>query len=241
MQIEVSVGEGIDKFCVLELKMKFIKDADKRRHISKRIEIMRPSVWEYIANNRVYYNILTYINEKIWVITDKLRNIKTCDPLFTELMDKLFQYNENRFRIKSIFNNLYDSEIIEHNNSITRECAIVIDTMETANKRIAEINYLSIEYDFIYIYASFNIIQYIKTQISNSKIAYKYKNEHDELKTGTSFISKIEDDNKCGSLPFVEIIYLREFHISTDLKPIFCLQSSKVPRLSLSSLRRRSN
>lgn len=237
MQIEVSIGEGIDKFCILEIKMKYIKDANKGRQILKQKELLRPSVWDYIANNFVYYNILIFINEKIWFLKDEIRYTKICDPNFYKLTEELLQYNEKRFRVKSIFNNLYDSEIIEHKNIKIHECAIIIETMDIANKRIAELNYLSVEYDFLYIYASFNIIQFIKTQITNPNISYKYKNEHDELKT-QSFISKIEEDNKQGELPYIEIINLRSFHISTDLQKIFYYQPEKprVPRLSLSSL-----
>jgi hypothetical protein len=238
MQIELSIGEGIDKFCILEIKMKYIKDANKCRQILKQKELLRPSVWDYIANNFVYYNILTFINEKIWFLKDEIRYTKTCDINLYKLTKELLQYKEKRFRIKSIFNNLYDSEIIEHKNIKIHECAIIIETMDIANKRISEINYLSVEYDFLYIYASFNIIQFIKTQITNPNISYKYKKD-DELKTQTSFISKIEEDNKQGELPYVEIINLCSFHISTDLQKIFYYQTEKpprVPRLSLSSL-----
>lgn len=224
MQIEVSIGEGIDKFCILELKTKYIRDADKQRHISNQIELLRPSVWDYIANNRVYYNILTYINEEIWMMTEEIHDVKTSDPKFAKLAHHIFQYTEKRFRLKSILNALYDSSICEQKSVIEHECAIVVDTLDTANRRIAEINYLSIEYDFLYIYATFNIIQLIKSKINNPKIAYKYKNEHDEFKNGSSFISKIEADNSAG-LPHVDIIKLRSFTISEHLREVFRLNT----------------
>jgi hypothetical protein len=116
--VEVSVGEVIDKYTILDIKSEKIKDKDKLTNIIKEKNILSLSLSEhnYFILFSTEINELKIINEKLWDIEDRIR-IKEFkmefDDEFIELARSVYITNDIRFNIKNKINKLSNSNIVE--------------------------------------------------------------------------------------------------------------------------------
>jgi hypothetical protein len=149
MNVEVSLGEAIDKLNILELKLKKISNEEKCKEIKKEIHALN-ACEIYKQKYSFFYHLLTYVNEDIWDTTDLIKNTQVTDPLFPILSNKIFVFNQKRFRVKSWFNMLESSNIKEQKSYASTIIQINV-TVEEMYGKIAEINYLLLEYDIVYV------------------------------------------------------------------------------------------
>ena len=204
MKIEVSIGEAIDKLNILEIKMKKIKDEMKQREIEKEI-IELNECNQYKREQSFYYNLLTYVNEKIWDLTNVIKNMKIEDSNFAIISNQIFELNQKRFRIKNWFNLITSSNIKEQKSYLITERRIIIENEDIFYNKIAEIHFLALEYDNIIIYSSFN--EKIKSIINIPTITYL--SYHD-----------FENDTNNYSIN----IFLKDFNITKEETEIFQLK-----------------
>jgi len=148
MKLEVSIGEAIDKYSILELKLKKIDDEYKKKEIKKELDVLSECI-VYKETNEFYYHLLIYVNETIWDMTNDIKKRRMDDPQFSIISNKIFEYNQKRFRIKNWFNLLESSNIKEQKSYASMNCKIIIENKETIFDKIAEIHYLALEYDTI--------------------------------------------------------------------------------------------
>lgn len=151
INIQVSVGEAIDKYNILELKLKKITDETKINEIKKEIECLH-EYEKYKNLYNFYYKLLLYVNEKIWDMTDIIKTITLNENTitqFSELSNLIFEYNQKRFRIKNWFNLNTNSNLKEQKSYGSTYCKINFENEETMYDKIPEINYLLLEYDNI--------------------------------------------------------------------------------------------
>lgn len=180
MLIEVSIGEAIDKLCILELKCKKIKNQEKLIEIQKEINEISNYCQEYKNKAIFFYNLLIHVNEKIWDMTDAIKMMTTRNPEFSTIANQIFEYNQKRFRLKNIFNMLFDSTIKEQKSYSESHCHIIIDNEDIIFDKIPEINYLILEYDTVSFLSSFEVtlkniflsptINYVSIQETPTKI-----------------------------------------------------------------------
>ena len=196
MKLEVSIGEAIDKLSILELKMKKINDLKKHLEIQKEIDAL-VEVNQYKKWCPLFYKMLMYINEQIWDMTDIIKSMEVIDLEFARISNQIFEFNQKRFRIKSFFNTLVNSSIKEQKSYALSHCKIIIPDETTLYNKLAEINYLTIEYDKISFDCTF--ISIIKQIFKTPNIDY----------TDTNLLS----------IP--NTINLTDFEISADIKYIF--------------------
>ena len=160
--IEVSIGEIVDKYSILELKTKYINDYNKIKEIKKEMDILEKIVCN--IKKTFFYKLLLFINEQIWLDTDriKLLSIDNTDLInirkFAEISNTIFVNNQRRFRLKNYFNIIDNSNIKEQKSYNETKCFIEISTDEDIYDKISEINYLCISYDIIYISYNFKDI-----------------------------------------------------------------------------------
>jgi FkbM family methyltransferase len=156
-QIEVSIGEIIDKYSILELKKKYITNKNKLEEIQKEIEVLS----HFIKNiDHFFYSLILYINEQIWLDTDVIKSLSLNNNiyLFAEISNRIFENNQKRFRLKNYFNVLQKSNIKEQKSYNDNKCFIEISNDEEIYNKIPEINYLCISYDIIYINVEYKSI-----------------------------------------------------------------------------------
>ena len=117
MEIEVSIGEIVDKLSILNIKKDNIVDEVKLENISKEYLYLHEIVFAKL--NISYddeYLILLEVNKLLWDVEDKLRDkerSKEFDSEFIELARSVYFINDKRSRIKKEINEKYSSDFIE--------------------------------------------------------------------------------------------------------------------------------
>jgi hypothetical protein len=120
MQVEVSIGEFLDKISILELKLLNIKDESKLINIKREFYYLNPFCTELLETHgdelKSLYLKLSRINGDLWVIEDKLRELeadKRFDDEFIELARSVYFTNDKRAEVKKDINLMTGSDLVE--------------------------------------------------------------------------------------------------------------------------------
>ena len=116
MQVEVSNGELVDKYTILQIKTERINCPEKVRNVIAEKSILEPLVRQIIDMNSDMFNSLLSVNKSLWDIEDKIREKernKQFDDEFIELARLVYITNDNRSKIKREINEFTNSDIIE--------------------------------------------------------------------------------------------------------------------------------
>jgi hypothetical protein len=116
MKIEVSVGEIVDKLSILRIKSLNIKDESKLENIRKEYEYLSDIVFKELKIDIDDFNELVFINNKLWVIEDDIRDkerVKEFDEDFIFLARQVYRVNDERAKFKKYINEKYGSEFVE--------------------------------------------------------------------------------------------------------------------------------
>ena len=146
MILEVSIGEAIDKLSILEIKFEKISDQEKKVEIQKEIDCLQECII-YKNSYKFYYNLLVYVNKKIWDMTNTIKSITPKNSQFSCISNQIFEFNQKRFRIKNWFNLLTNSDIKEQKNYAQSHCKIFVDNKKVLFNKTPEIFYLCLEHD----------------------------------------------------------------------------------------------
>lgn len=79
MNVQVSIGEAIDKHSILQLKLQKITNVEKKTEVEKELLGLNGCL-TMVQEYDDFYNQLMYVNNKIWDMTD---TIKTMDISFS--------------------------------------------------------------------------------------------------------------------------------------------------------------
>ncbi len=116
MQIEVSIGEIVDKLSILQIKLENITDKDKLVNIKKEFDYLYNIVFKDLKMQLDDYNRLLAINKQLWDIEDDIRDeerAKRFEDKFIELARAVYVTNDERSRIKKDINIKYGSDFVE--------------------------------------------------------------------------------------------------------------------------------
>lgn len=219
MNIEISIGEVLDKYGVLQIRQQKITDATTLTEINKEIAFLQTSCEKLLDNdnNRFYYKILMHINSIIWELSNKISAFDqlfqvyscsddSCDGQLFEMFDgkmakeyakyskEMYNNNQKKARVKRLFllPNGENSMKLRNEKPYAYSgtfCQIEIPD-DTILSKIAEINYLSLKYDYIIMDERYKRI-FQNASIDNFLIPLNLllSNPSGDLKTAT--ISKI--------------------------------------------------
>jgi hypothetical protein len=151
MKIEVSLGEAIDKYSILELKLQKITDESKLIEIKKEVDELYHYCNPYILSFAFFYKLLKNVNCAIWDLTNIIKSINVSDPQFAIVSNEIFEMNQKRFRIKNWFNVITDSTLKEQKSYNSTYFKITIENLDEMYHKIPEINCLSLEFDYLII------------------------------------------------------------------------------------------
>lgn len=119
INIELSVGELLDKVTILQIKSERISDQAKLENINKELQVLT-ALWEASAYSKsdLKENIqaLKEVNEALWDIEDKIRDKErdqSFDQAFIELARSVYFTNDKRAEIKKVINTKTGSELVE--------------------------------------------------------------------------------------------------------------------------------
>lgn len=110
LYLEVSVGEGIDKLTILDIKLDKIKNEDKRLACKKEYDAIYPTLEQTLKKCKFLYSCLKYINLQIWNLQDDVREHGKTVP---NLLEQILDLNDMRFRVKKRINQIAHSSLHE--------------------------------------------------------------------------------------------------------------------------------
>lgn len=116
MEIEVSIGEIVDKLSILWIKKQNISDESKILNIQKEYEYLNEIVFNKLKIEEVDFQRLVEINTKLWVIEDDIRDKERnseFDETFIKLARAVYFTNDKRAEIKKEINLKYGSLFVE--------------------------------------------------------------------------------------------------------------------------------
>jgi hypothetical protein len=116
MNIEVSVGEIVDKLSILDIKRQKITDSAKLENVNREYLYLHEIVFADLNIAMSDYEQLVAINVKLWDIEDVLREMesrKQFDDKFVEYARQVYITNDLRADIKKQINLKYGSTFIE--------------------------------------------------------------------------------------------------------------------------------
>lgn len=88
--VPVSIGELMDKWIILKIKMEKIEDKDKLENIAKELEVLNNMAKPYQYEHDDMFVLLAHlydVNSKLWIIEDELRDLER-----EGIPDKFFKY-----------------------------------------------------------------------------------------------------------------------------------------------------
>ena len=115
MKIEVSNGEIVDKFTILQLKYEHIKDPEKLKNIKKEMDYLEKIVLKLNINPdlQIY---LKKINGELWVVEDALRLLekrREFKNAFVYIARLVYTLNDKRAEVKKKINIETNSKFVE--------------------------------------------------------------------------------------------------------------------------------
>jgi len=121
MKIEVSNGEILDKYSILDIKLSRIFDKEKIQNIQNEYESLSENVHEIFrmvkGDDLVnLYDSLLEINQKLWDIEDVCRDLerrKEFGDEFVKTARAVYFTNDERSEIKKKINILTGSTLVE--------------------------------------------------------------------------------------------------------------------------------
>lgn len=119
IEVEVSVGELLDKISILEIKLERIQDEDKLKNIEKELRCLMQVREENLTLNTECEDILFQLkrtNERLWEIEDLIRECereKNFTQTFIDLARSVYKQNDQRALLKRLLNEKLGSELVE--------------------------------------------------------------------------------------------------------------------------------
>jgi hypothetical protein len=116
MEIEVSIGEIVDKLSILRIKKNNITDEDKLVNINKEYDYLYHKVFQELKIDTSDFYEMIMVNEILWGVEDSIREKernKEFDQDFIEMARSVYVTNDRRAEIKKQINLKYGSLFVE--------------------------------------------------------------------------------------------------------------------------------
>lgn len=122
MKINVSVGEILDRYSILDIKMSKIEDEKKLNNIRNEFDKLTPKVDSIYSNSidvetlELLYTDLYNINITLWNVENLIRQSEVDETFgkdFIELARSVYHFNDERSQVKQEINILTNSLLIE--------------------------------------------------------------------------------------------------------------------------------
>jgi len=172
MLLEVSIGEALDKLCILELKLKKIKINSRLIEVQKEYDYLLEHCSHLKIKYSFLYSLLMYVNEYIWDIQDNVKLLPVDHPDFAKISDQIFKFNDKRFRIKNIINSSENSNLKEQKGYSLKHIHLKISDNLDLKDIIPNIYYLTLEYDSISFDTSISTLENLKSIFTYSNFIY---------------------------------------------------------------------
>ncbi len=154
MLLEVSVGEALDKYSILEIKTEYIVNQQKRSAILKELESLQ-ECQSHIDAYPFLYASLRDTNKVIWKLTDRVKAMTEINAEYAQVAHSIFEENQKRFRIKYMLNHFASSTLHEQKSYAELNVGVRVTNLNIAVPLLWQ---LSFEYDKVYVSGDYNNI-----------------------------------------------------------------------------------
>ena len=118
LEIQISVGELLDKLSILKIKKEKIIDDNKLKYVEQEFDILNKKASFFLnqADISEIFNDLYLTNNKLWIIEDDLRVLEKLNEFniqFIDLARQVYKVNDHRFSLKNKINDITNSLIKE--------------------------------------------------------------------------------------------------------------------------------
>ena len=116
MYIEVSIGEVVDKYTILQIKEQNITDPVKLKNVTNERQYLESVLSGSMAELKDHIISMRSVNQKLWNIEDGIRNKEVAgefDSEFVELARSVYFTNDERAKIKRSINMMFGSHFVE--------------------------------------------------------------------------------------------------------------------------------
>ena len=145
LSIYLSEGEILDRYSILDIKYNEINDTNRKLLINMELEYY--SRFDFLKNTYfIYYKLLYFVNKRIWDLTNIIKGMTQLNQDYAQIAYDIFEYNQSRFRLKNIINNIANSKFKEQKSFNLKEVSIYIEN-ETTN--IVHIVYAILNFDHV--------------------------------------------------------------------------------------------
>jgi FkbM family methyltransferase len=148
MLIEVSEGEILDRLSILEIKQSNIKDETRLVEVKKEIQTLS-FINDAKEKYHLYYSLLHYVNICIWNMTDEIKILTTYNNIYAEKSFHIFEWNQQRFRMKNIINQLSNSTIKEQKSYAKLVCIYEMTQSASIMEVLCTLFHLILNYDCV--------------------------------------------------------------------------------------------
>jgi hypothetical protein len=105
MKLEVSTGEALDKLSILEIKCHKIYNSEKLAWCRSEYQMLQTELSDLLERFTWEYSVLRWVNESIWNLQDTVRS----EGKVPNVLDRILDENDLRFRVKDRINRLSES------------------------------------------------------------------------------------------------------------------------------------
>jgi hypothetical protein len=115
MQIEVSIGEALDKVSILTIKLNKLTKTEQLRNVARELGKINKVLPKGILEDDLYQQ-LCKVNMRLWEIEDEIRVCEKHGDFnlnFIRLARAVYHRNDERAAIKKQINIKYESDIVE--------------------------------------------------------------------------------------------------------------------------------
>jgi hypothetical protein len=180
----VSIGELIDKLTILDIKLKYISD-NRRNDVEKEFNLLYSQISNKIDDYKYYYNLMKKINEDIWHLMDKIReiNFEKDKEIWIKYCKQTIDYNDIRFRIKNKINNVFNSSLKEQKGYEPTTYLISCTQDVDLHKLLVIIKFNSFLFDRVEVKCTSDMYPKIYAKIENydNTITIKINNNYNEI------------------------------------------------------------
>ena len=118
MKVEISNGELLDKFSILEIKMGNITEPSKLANVENEYRELTSDCTNLLRDSTIssLYAELKSINQKLWVVEDDIRECERSKDFgqeFISLAREVYFTNDDRARVKKEINLASGSSLVE--------------------------------------------------------------------------------------------------------------------------------
>ncbi len=114
--VPISMGELLDKYSILLVKLEKITDKKKLVNINKELDALFNVIYESDLKATGYTNLLLGINKQLWDVEEAIREKERSKDFgadFVFLARSVYRLNDLRFKVKNLINEVFNSEIRE--------------------------------------------------------------------------------------------------------------------------------